>query len=180
MALTAQQLLALDDVEFSRVVEDDMKRANGVAERSALRSAEVVNRWYSTLLGMLQSVNGQLDAREAEYQANRSKIEREGLQKNTTVRDLLQLREDYERKRAGSLRFKTGVETALTKAQYYCTTMFPEQEHVTRERNDLLYRVHELEKAIEEHRHTTLDKDDLEPTEADEELWNLLPTQTVN
>ena len=207
----ADGLLDLPDSDFRALVDADLRRnaqRNGVAVRAelvdALRSPEVAPRWYSVLCQMQASVDGQLRARESDFEAEHARLageveeivqrmefelpitDGEGVALSRTEAQerlvdlkgrLYRLRADYERTRAATLRFKTGLDEATASASYrqdraagglFRTTAALERDWWAR-------RCADLEAAIVVHRDAVVsDLAGDAPDEIDTALWGVV------
>lgn len=172
MTESPADLLALDEDAFQSLVEQDMRRPDdGRVLRAALRSPEVVDRTYATLLSMLKSVEGQLAARREDLEVLRAKCLARG---PAGKREWDEANTKYAKTRAGSLRFKVGVEQSLMDVRRIRdnrrSALFED------EANERLHaRVQVLENAIRKHRASFSAED--EPGEDDVELWAWLPEE---
>jgi hypothetical protein len=182
-AFSADDLAGLSDEEFRAVVEADLRRRaphGGQSLRgdlvAALRSAPLVARWQSTLARMQKSVDGQLGAREGDFRAERARLEATGLLLTQNRRDgdsgeflsdeeverrlaslrvrQVTLRAEYERTRASTLRFKTGLDDIALEARYLRERVLEGtfEGAVVAERDRLALRCRRLSAAIAEHR----------------------------
>lgn len=172
--------------EFRQLVDREMRGRATDAEAAALRDPRVVNRWYTVLLAMKKSIEGQLAAKRQEFEAQRAQLRQAFAQTEQALADakllgdestkekaeqrLRKLREEHgalvERNakgRTGMLRFQSGLEETLVDARRIRTEMLGDREQ-------LAERVRLLEAAIMAHR---MVEDD--PSPADEKLWTLLP-----
>jgi len=132
-------LLAMPDDEFVAVVNQDLRKAAPPATVAALRSSAVFDRWWGQLVAFSKSSEGVLGARREEYLAShanvlgRIKKAQKDLARNkrlgNTERveaaedklsalddELYRLLEDYHHGRAGSLRFKSGLDEWMAHA----------------------------------------------------------------
>lgn len=161
---TAEELLALPDEDFRTIVEDDLREPGPI--RDVLRGPQVIERLHSTMMSMLKSVEGQLAARSVDYDRVRLR--------NPQPHDFAQQRDKYMKWRAGSLRFKVGLEQALIEIRYLRDPQLNnaallwaiEQAQATNNR---------LLAAIRQHRDSFDPKDD--PSDNDEALWAHLPAE---
>jgi hypothetical protein len=136
--------------------------AHDEAVHDALRSPAVLDRWYWSIIGMLKNLESQFASRENELVTMRAvNAAAKGSGGKGVSAKIYQTRvAEVAKWRAGSMKFKGGIEMALAEASYL------------RERSDranLLGRVHELEGAIRAHRDSTED-----PSLTDEVLWKLV------
>lgn len=186
------KLLALEDEAFRQIVDDDLRDfEHSGAYAMALRSPAIVDRWHSTLTAMLKSVDGQLAARGLDWEATRARIAKErldieaddGLMPDEREAKLIAKdrehedeREQYAKSRAGTMRFKTGLEEWLVDARRIKQGLTDRlyDSVVTRERNYYAERARSLEEGITQHQKVVIASS--LPTEADEALWSLLQT----
>lgn len=131
-----------------------------------------MERLYTTLLSMQKSVEGQLAARKEDMEAARLGSLAQG---PDALPAWLDEKAKYAKWRAGSIRFKVGLEQALMEvrhlrdAQRLSRGLLFEDEASHR----LNVRVQLLEAAIKKHREGFDDDDD--PSDNDLELWAHLP-----
>ena len=189
-----KELLTMDDKEFRQVVDQDLrkdssnKRARaelpeGVSK--ALRDPDVAKRWLNHLSQMQRTVEGTLAAREAESESKRSSIRQQIFEAEASREPTAHLRalleeekKNYLYSRAGTLRFKSGLDETALEARAIVERHDVEayRSQVFKERNSYAARTEELEKAIREHKEDFYDEeDDLEPSKADLRLWGLVP-----
>ncbi len=123
---TPQELLAMTADEFHAVVNLDLRKGTDDDTWEALRSPEVFDRWWGALIGMSKSIDGQLGARREEYLSAQADLREQmrvavaagDADKQATVESRAnKVSKDYHRGRAGSLRFKSGLEEWLTEAK---------------------------------------------------------------
>lgn len=174
------------DEVFRQLVDDDLRGRNDPVIRAALRSSENVDRWFSVLLSISKSVEGQLAARKADWETKRTRLLTdiqllEGTDDRVATNELkVQLqeeREKYTRWRAGIIRFKTGLDVWLAEARHLRDASRDGMyQRVTEdERIKLATRVHALEDGIRHHRDIILsDVSDDDHEDADEDLWGLI------
>lgn len=213
-----EDLLHLSDEEFRAVVDADLRRhapKSGVTLRpdliAALRTLEVAPRWHAMLLRLQKSVDGQLGARECDYQAEKAKLEGEiqrmtdKVERGEDVHDgdsrrvldpdevqrrlsslklrALALRASHMKSKAGTVRFKTGLDDVTLEARFLRDQAVGAtfETAVALERDFYANRTRTLAEAIVAHQ--TAVKDDLEgdePDEIDTALWGVLtPTESV-
>jgi hypothetical protein len=171
----AKEIARLPDEDFRALVDRDLRRENTEEEAQALRSPELVHRWYTILVAMSKSVDGQLAAKRQDYEAQKARLRGKFVQEEGVIADaklqhdasrqlaaeerVRQLREEwaltserYARSRAATLRFKSGLEETLVEAR-----MFRDQIRdvlydsvITEERDRLARRVRELEDELEQ------------------------------
>lgn len=164
------ELLSLSDEAFQKLVEIDMRRPDDGEElRAALRDREVIDRTYSTLLTMQKKVEGTLAARRQDMEALRARCLAKGPRGKA---EWDQASEKHAAQRAGSLRFKVGLEESLMDVrrlrENHRSVLFENEANAR-----LYQRVSALEAAIRKHR-GTFEADD-EPSDDDVELWAWLP-----
>lgn len=171
-------LLAMSDDEFREVVDRDLRRGRGgqVAEDAqgdtlrSLRSdgedpdvTALAERWLRVLYAMSRSVEGQLAARRADYNAAKARnmaavIEARNRNDDAAIlrleQEFLDYKAKYESARASTLRFKTGLDETTIRARW-----------VGRD-SAIAF----LEDKIRKHRDEVL-ADNEEVSDADEELW---------
>lgn len=183
-------LLEMSDKEFRDIVDQDLrkdssnKRARaelpeGVS--AALRDSRVASRWLTHLSQMQRTVEGTLAAREAESESKRADLRRAVIEAEDNLEPTAHLRAKLEEEkknylytRAGTLRFKSGLEEVLLEARAIVEKHDVEayRSQVFKERNAYASRVEELEEAIREHKRSFYDEeDDLEPSDTDLKLW---------
>lgn len=175
MSSHVDKIAALDDEDFRELVDRDLRRENTDAEAAALRAPALVDRWYSVLVGMAKSVDGQLAAKKQDYEAQKArmrglfveaenalaeaKIKRDNAAihnaeaRTRTLRQEWQaVTEKYARSRAATLRFKSGLEETMVEARALRNKVRNRLfEHVVAdERNHYAERVRTLEQAIAE------------------------------
>lgn len=157
-ALRPDELAALPDERFWLVVDADVKRSQPRAQpvpawvAAALRTT-LQERWYTTLRRMLASVDGQLEAKDSDYEAEKAKLALRG-----DERKIEELNVRHFETRSRSLRFRSGLRDSLVEAEGL--------------RNS---RVAHLEEAIRAHRDAIGDAD---ATDADRALWDVLGSFT--
>lgn len=162
------EFLSMSDDDFKALIEADMRRPDDEVDqevRALLRHPEVIDRTYATLLSMQKSVEGQLAARKEDREVLRGRC----LAKGAAGRSVwLEAEERYAKTRAGSLRFKVGVEQQLMAVRRLRDTrrsvLFEDEAN-----ERLILRVQALEQAIRKHR-DGFDSDD-EGSDDDLELW---------
>lgn len=172
----AAVMLMLTEGDFYNLVDKDVRSQLDPALAEKLRDPAVVERWYQTLLRMKRAVEGVISSKGAEDRA--VQIE---LRSNRRLEEADKARAEFMRWRAGSIRFKTGVEEKLTEAAWRRRVAVEHLLHTASqiERNayaelnrHLTAQVEKLRDAITKHR-DEIDSDDA--TEIDEELWAVLP-----
>ncbi len=166
------RLLAMDDDAFAALVGRDLRRDTDPATHTALRTPEIIERFYAHLTAINRKCELDLQYRRLECEAADDRLEHlRGHLSN--VADVAEaewqaaaLWAAYDKWRPGVVRFKSGVEVELSLAKVA-------YDKVVRDRIDpqmvkmLKRRVTHLEAAI--HRHRSALKPD--PRPADEELW---------
>lgn len=170
-----EKIAALPDDDFRVLVDRDLRRENTEEEAEALRSPQLVHRWYTVLVAMTKSVDGQLSAKRQDYEAQKARLRGEFVRAEDALaaararhdkaqirgaeeqirqlrREWAQMSERYSRARAATLRFKSGLDETLVEAR-----LFRDQARdalyttvVAEERNRLAARVRELEAALAE------------------------------
>jgi hypothetical protein len=182
--LRPEDLAGLDDDQWKQVIDADLRR--GAARPPdlpssippALRSARNIDRFYASLTMIATSLEGQLVMREDDYESDQARLRADIMSAEFALeearrnrypnisqltRQVMELRvrsEDlksqYLRKRAGTMRFKSAVEETLAE----CDAL----------RNQLVttFRV-----AIARHREI-MKEEGIEPSSLDEELWKTL------
>lgn len=171
MPPTAEQLLNMPEGQFRSLVENDIRGTSDA--REVLRSPQVIERLYSTLLSMQKSVEGQLAARKEDMEAARIKSIAEG---RNALPGWAEDKAKYSKWRAGSIRFKVGLEQALMEVRHVRDQQRTENRGLLFEDEAnvrLMRRLQMLEAAIKKHR-DAFDEND-EATDADLELWAYLP-----
>ena len=137
---TGTELLAgVDDDAFKAAVDLDLRRRAPADVAAALRSPAVRDRWLTVMLAMHRKTEGTLAARRADWNsfmiescAGEERLVRErdrarGRRRRALNAELAELRRvraarhaEYERQRAGSILFKTGLEEWLIEARALC------------------------------------------------------------
>ena len=166
---------------FKDFVDRDIRGHTTQAEAEALRSPALAERWFTTLMMMQRSIEGQLAAKQEEFQAERARLRRllrseQVSHVRTQIEDQLdRLQEDHSRDRAKKLRFKTGLDEALVEARAVVDALRGHQYDslVAEERNYYAEQRRLLEEAIRLHQAQTL-ADGIEPGDHDEKLWEAL------
>jgi hypothetical protein len=165
-ALTVEQMRHLDSVDFREIVDADLKsRAPSSRVRRdipnwvsmALRN-EFLEQWLAALRQMLASADGILEMRANEFAQAEAALTGRSLRGDRQADiELADLKADYHRSRAGTLRFRSAVTEALPEAERLMSS-----------------RAKTLEDAIRAHRSSLLQDPDFEPSTQDEELWALV------
>lgn len=171
-----EQLRAMDNDDFARIVDDDIRNKGNREDYDCLREDEIVlKRWYATLVAMKKSVENQFNAKDAETRAIRAELETRGDHEGAR-----QALIEHLRWKAGVTRFKTGLEQKLADASWRRAMILSDTglEHLRQERNLLAQRTVWLEAAltqllqkVDEHR-DGLDDEDVY-SKADVALWDL-------
>lgn len=162
-----QKLLAMPELDFRSIIDDDTRDKVSAELAAGLRSPQVVGRWYEALMAMQMSVEGQLAAKTAESKGRVAHLKAQG--KDATLVQFEQAK--FERWKAGAIRFKSGLEQKLLEAKRILRDANDPliSDRTAEERNRALARVALLEDAIRRHRDAFPREDD--PSDADEELW---------
>lgn len=167
------------DLRFSQA-EDDPVRYR--LRRAALRSPDLIDRWYTCLLMIAKSVEGQLAALQEDHEAEKADLRRQMLEAEQTGNDKVmfqvqrkreQAKARFSRARAGKVRFKTGLEEWVIEARGLRDRLRPSMYDsiVADERNHYAAEALRLRNAIRDHQTTLLSDDTLDPSPADEKLW---------
>jgi hypothetical protein len=171
-------LLRIDNSTFQSIVNDEMRstvdkpRVDSLIA-AGLRDPQVLRRWYSTILSMHKSVEGQFSAKTAD---NTAMIKRLQLAHVPRTK-ILSEQASFETWRAGALRVKNGLEIRLIEAKSLLEQLGDPYitDRTSEERNLALARVGALEDAIRRHRFACLSQAMDDPRDADEALWSYLP-----
>lgn len=177
---TGTDLASLSDEAFRKIVDDDLRNKSSADMSQALRDPVNVDRWYSVLLAMSKSVEGQLAARKSDWDGTRSRLD--SAIEDAITEDLAksfkeQKREEREKWlkwRGNIIRFKTGLDEVLAEARHVRDRHLGKvvERAVTEDKKRLERRVEILEAAIRLHHDRTLRaENDTEQEVADEELW---------
>jgi hypothetical protein len=174
-------LLRLDNDAFQKIVNDEMRSTADrpkvePAVATALRSdPRVLRRWYTAILAMHKSVEGQFSAKTADNTAMIKRLQAAHVPKVKILTE----QSSFETWRAGALRVKNGLEIRLIEAK----SLLEQQgdpyiiDRTADERNSALGRVGVLEDAIRRHMNACLSQPMDDPREADELLWAYLPEE---
>lgn len=176
------RLADLDDTTFRAEVDADLRSARtrnpkAITRAAALRSNDLVDRWYTTLQMMSVSVEGQLAAAQEDHAAERAALR--SRMASASHREQPALQEQWEeskgrfsRARAAKLRFKSGLDEWIVEARSLRDSLRDSMYDsiVAEERNHWAERYRVLHDAVAAHEAATL-ADDLEPTEQDTKLW---------
>lgn len=116
------RLLDMNAGQFASVVDKELRGKATPDESTALRSPQVAERWHGTLLAMMKSVDGQLGARRADFMSNRARFTKQLLaaeyeERFQLERSWAEQREMFNRSRASTLRFKSGLEETIIEAR---------------------------------------------------------------
>lgn len=191
--VTPEELPALSDDDFRRVVDADLRRRVSPhvlpeATSAALRDPGNVKRWHTTLSAILRSVEGQDQSAQDDFDHQLAELEsRVGVLQDAggqaevlagTYDKIDSLRRDYLSKKASRERFKTGVAEYVALAESLLNDQRDRsyQSMVTEERDRYATRMRRLERAIRRHRDAViadLDEDD-DPTDYEKDLWETL------
>lgn len=202
-AATIASLLEMPHETFKNVVDKDLRAPttdtpegrkrtlkpheapDWYARHAALRTPTVVDRWYMTLNQIAKSVDGQLAAKTEDFEADRASLrarllladEKEAIQIRA---DMENLRARFSKARAGTLRFKTGVDEAFVEARALRDGARDRlyDSIVAEERNRYATRVAALETAIREHREASLEAG-VDAEHYDLRLWGVVERETV-
>lgn len=179
-------LMELNDVQFRRLVDLDLRRKAEPAVAAALRSdSQIVDRWFFVLQSILLSTEGQLAGRKADQEAKEerarrllSKPPRTDARKKI-IRERLSIdRQEEARWRSRVLRFKSGVEEYLNEAERL-REQFRAQDTtgvvaLEKERNRAIHQLIVLQDAIRAHRDHICDERCDDECIADQALWDLV------
>lgn len=201
---TPEALLRMPHETFKNVVDKDLRAPTAdtpegkkrtlkpheapdwYARHASLRTPPVVDRWYMTLNQIAKSVDGQLAAKTEDYEADRATLRARLLlvtddaEANQIKAEMETLKARFSKARAGTLRFKTGVDEAFVEARAMRDSARDRlfDSIVAEERNRYATRVAALEAAIREHREASLEAGvDAEPY--DLRLWGSVDRETV-
>lgn len=154
--MTVHDYLDLPNEDFRDLVDEEVRGITDEAISRALRDPVLMERWYLTLVQMKKSVESQLGAKRSD------------LVRHIGARDYPSRVAEYHRWRAGSLRFKSGVEERLleVRAMRFKGVTNPWK------------RTQRLLDAIIEHRDSMGDYNE-EGSEADLRLWRLAEEYTA-
>jgi hypothetical protein len=180
LEVTVELLLHMDKFEFEHLVNNEMRSTQDKPlvqpdVAAALRDPRVLRRWYTCILSMHKSVEGQFSAKTADNTAMIRRLQASGAPRVKILKE----RASFETWRASALRVKNGLEIRLIEAkslleQYgdsYIT------DRVANERNAALARVGVLEDAIRRHRNACLTEGT--GSNIDEALWAYLPADVM-
>jgi hypothetical protein len=158
------QLAQLSEERFRAVVDEDVRDRAPAPVHDALRSRELIQRTYDTLLTMQRSVEGQIAAKAAETKAQvRRLLAAKARAKASAVQA------DFDHWRAGCLRFKTGLDIELIEVRSVLRRYGLYTTVLEAQRNEAARQGRLLRQAIEAHR-AAVDS----PEHADEALWEVL------
>jgi hypothetical protein len=100
----------MNDKEFSKLVNDDIRDDVSKQDAAWLRSDDVISRWINELTCIKMSVERQLSLHKSERAKNRATID--------NSEEYVQYLAEAEKWRAGVIRFKTGVDLRLMEAKF--------------------------------------------------------------
>lgn len=170
----ADHLLDLPDDDFRDLVGEDTRGkfsgrtpAQAKALSEALRSPEVMHRWYETLLSFQRSVETQLAAKGRDTKSRTATLRAQGSEHNATI-----IQAEHDRWAAGALRFKLGLEERILEARKLLPDE-PSNPATEIINNTLASRVALLESAIRRHR-DEFNYGEEDPSIADRELWSVI------
>lgn len=171
---TARDLLLMDTQEFETIVNADTRSrlVDTPAIAAALRAdPEVTRRWYTTLMTMHKSLEGQLASKTADNSAKIGKLKL----KRASWATIVEEETSFEQWRAGALRVKNGLELKLIEAKSILERRGDRFiiNAAAKERNAAFGRIGVLEDAIRRHK-AALVAEDTEPSSADENLWEYI------
>lgn len=201
----ATAMAALGDQPFRDIVDDDLRRRGDDREDwttgQVLRHPMVVERFYTELLRLGKSIEGQLATIEADYRSREARLQQKlGIAHSQTKRpgaseedrekahgkvvnltaDILKNKSEYMADRGKKLRFKTGLDMTTLEVRYLVDSLRPPYESlVGEERNHFSARCRLLESAIRDHQTSVLEDSSVEPAPADEKLWDVLSREPV-
>lgn len=162
---TVEDLSKADDETFRSVVDIDMKF--GGEFRHLLSDPANASRWYTALIMMSKSVEGQLASRAADLKAKTRSL---------SVAETNKARNDHDRWRATILRVKTGIDETLAHARSVVesqrNSMY--KSIIADERDFLASRVKSLTDAINAFRDHSCDQEGcpLDHCLGEEKLWS--------
>lgn len=182
---TVRSLLSFTDDDFQDVVDGEVRRVGGKYLKSLLADPTLIDRWRLALVQMKKNVESQMGARGDDMKVlfidieNPERTEEETCLPAEAVREARIERHraanaDFVKWRAGAKRFKLGVEERLLEIRRtkIMTGAFRADDHVI-----ALHVIQTLVDGIEAHRaQMVLDVADEDISDADKELWRLLPT----
>jgi hypothetical protein len=193
------ELLSMPEDQFRVEVDRDLRReeydTDGPdryqARRAALRcrDPQLTERWYTLLLRMACSVDGQLAAMHEDNEAKKASLRsqiadaahnRDDRRSRTLARQWEKQKEGFSTSRAKLLRFKTGLDEWVIEARmlYDSTRNSMYEQIVAEERNHWAAETSRLRSAIREHQQAILDDDGVDASPADEKLWEALVAPT--
>lgn len=179
-------LLELDEKDFYNLADRDVRGRLEASIATKLRDPIVNERWYQTLLRMKKTVEGTIAAKTHETKGQRMELESMGTITSWRGNEIVSVDhfDDPKQKaveiytqfmawKAGSIRFKVGVEERLTEVAWrrkrITANLLLSVSQI--ERNLLGEEVMRLREAIATHA-SQIHADDA--TEQDEELWAAL------
>lgn len=152
-------LLAIPEPEFRSVVDDAIRGHLTEEMAQRLKSPEIVDRTYLTLVSIKKNVEGQLAAKRADYIKSRSLL-------HDDPRGLRAAEKTYQTWRGGALRFKSGVE------EFMVSIRGLREKPGQAENYYIAYQT--LKQAIVQHKNHWCGDECLEDCVADETLWTVL------
>lgn len=165
--------MTVTDLDFNDLVNRDLRGRATPEESSSLRAPDLAGKWLLALTRIQRSVEGQLASMQEDFLSRRAEIKLYGSPQMHI--ELIELQKNHSAVRAGKLRFKTGLEEALVEARAIVDELRGSHYDslVASERNYYAEQRGRLQEAIRRHQAETL-ADDLEPSEFDERLWEVL------
>jgi hypothetical protein len=174
---TVEWLLQLDNADFESIVNNEMRSTADkprVAPEIAagLRDSRVLRRWYTAILAMHKSVEGQFSAKTADNSAMIKRLRAAGVPAVKVLKE----ESSFQTWRAGALRVKNGLDMRLIEAKSLLEQAGDSYitDRTSDERNLALARIAVLEDAIRRHMNTRL-KMAASSDDTDEALWSYLP-----
>jgi hypothetical protein len=175
---TVDWLLQLENSDFESIVNNEMR---STAEKprvapevaAALRDPRVLRRWYTTILAMHKSVEGQFSAKTADNTAMIKRLRAAGVPAVKVLKE----ESSFQTWRAGALRVKNGLDMRLIEAKRLLEQSGDPyiSDRTSDERNMALARIAVLEDAIRRHMNTRLKMSAASSDDVDEALWSYLP-----
>jgi hypothetical protein len=168
------ELLQMGERQFYAVVDDDIRGKAPQLYAAGLRTPEVIERWFQTLIRMQTSVEGTIAARATDDKAKRIPLIDAG-----RIQEANEMYAAFLKQKSGSLRFLTGVKEVLTEASWRRRVLLGTQLQTTAiyERNVLITETQKLRAAISAHKAKVSEDpeyDSSDPDEIDSELWSVL------
>jgi hypothetical protein len=159
--VATDDLLDLSTEDFGDLVDQDLRGRLDEGTSAALRSPELIERYYYALVAMSKRVEATLGATRQEYYRDRLNVTND----DSKARELEQL---YSSKRSSTLRFKGGLDQALADAKRLL------QQHRGLQYEHLARRIAELEGAIRQHKLSLESDMNQVASDYDTELWRVL------